>query len=236
MASILIVDDNEGIRESLSAYFYDLGHEPTMVASIADALHEMLARQQGYRYRNAPLPLELRRVTMEAATQVYEPASLGAAIDGLLRTPPQVDTSHLNRVTVSLERRLEHLRDLLTSRRSFSSRLRMLASSTRLPTWRTRPPTIDSSTSLVSSIVFPVLRSISAPTDSITDGSSSIALVRVTSSRWFASSQSSSKRLRIPNSAGIRCFSASSSRKLTSSGFAPEIVFAIPSRFSAEEK
>ena len=39
---------------------------------------------------------------------------------------------------------------------------------------------IESSTSLVSSIVLPVFRSISAPTDSITDGSSSIALVRVT--------------------------------------------------------
>ena len=36
--------------------------------------------------------------------------------------------------------------------------------------------------------------------------------------------------------AGIRCFSASSSRKLTSSSSAPEIAFAIPSRFSAEEK
>ena len=44
-----------------------------------------------------------------------------------------------------------------TSLRSLSSRLRMLASSTRLPTWRTRPPMIDSSTSLVSSIVLPVL-------------------------------------------------------------------------------
>jgi segregation and condensation protein A len=46
--------------------------------------------------------------------------SLRSAVEGLLRTPPAVDTSHLNRVTVSLERRLEHLRDLLSSRQSFS--------------------------------------------------------------------------------------------------------------------
>jgi two-component system chemotaxis response regulator CheY len=41
MANILIVDDNEGIRESLSAYFYDLGHEPTAVAGMAEALQEL---------------------------------------------------------------------------------------------------------------------------------------------------------------------------------------------------
>ena len=50
--------------------------------------------------------------------------------------------------------------------------------------------------------------------------SSSTALVTVTSSRSFSFAQSSSKRVRIRNRAGIRCFSASSSRKLTSSGFA----------------
>jgi segregation and condensation protein A len=57
---------------------------------------------------------------MEAAKPVYDPASMASAVEGLLRTPPAVDTSHLNRVTVSLERRLEHLRDLLASRQSFS--------------------------------------------------------------------------------------------------------------------
>ena len=43
-------------------------------------------------------------------------------------------------------------------------------------------------------------------------------------------------RSRIRKIAGIRCFSASSSRKLTSSGSAPETARRIPSRFSAEEK
>jgi segregation and condensation protein A len=87
---------------------------------VADSLHERLAAEQGYRYRSAPLPPELRRVAVQAATHVYEPAKLVDAIHGLLQTPPAVDTSHLHRVTVSLERRLEELRALLSSRRSFT--------------------------------------------------------------------------------------------------------------------
>jgi len=83
-------------------------------------MHERLEAEQGYRYRAAPLPLELRRVTIEAAGQVYEPQRLADSIAALLRAPPPVDTSHMARVTVSLERRLAHLRDLLRSRTSFS--------------------------------------------------------------------------------------------------------------------
>ena len=88
--------------------------------SAAEALHELLAAEQGYRYRSAPLPPELRRVALDAAGKAYEPSLLADAIGGLLRTPPKVDTSHLNRVTVSLERRLAHVRELLTTRRSFT--------------------------------------------------------------------------------------------------------------------
>jgi segregation and condensation protein A len=83
-------------------------------------MHERLAAEQAYRYRIAPLPPELRRVTLEAAGKVYEPARLAESIAALLRVPPPVDTSHMTRVTVSLERRLAHLRDLLRSGRSFS--------------------------------------------------------------------------------------------------------------------
>jgi segregation and condensation protein A len=87
---------------------------------IADALAARLAAEQGYRYRSARLPPALRRVALEAAGKVYEPDILVEAMRALLRTPPPVDTSHLPRVTVSLERRLEHLRRLLGSRRAFS--------------------------------------------------------------------------------------------------------------------
>jgi segregation and condensation protein A len=83
-------------------------------------MHERLAAEQAYRYRTAPLPPELRRVTLEAAGKVYEPARLADSMAALLRVPPPVDTSHMTRITVSLERRLAHLRDLLRSRRSFS--------------------------------------------------------------------------------------------------------------------
>jgi segregation and condensation protein A len=83
-------------------------------------MHERLAAEQAYRYRGAPLPPELRRVTVEAAGKVYESERLIESMAALLRVPPPVDTSHMMRPTVSLERRLAHLRDLLRTRISFS--------------------------------------------------------------------------------------------------------------------
>ena len=83
-------------------------------------MHERLASEHAYRYRSAPLPPELRRVTLEAAGKVYEPTRLADSMSALLRVPPVVDTSHMTRITVSLERRLSHLRDLLRTRTSFS--------------------------------------------------------------------------------------------------------------------
>ena len=44
--------------------------------------------------------------------QAYDPDRLGVALGDLLTPPPQVDTSHI-RPTVSLELRLEVLRDML---------------------------------------------------------------------------------------------------------------------------
>jgi segregation and condensation protein A len=100
-----------------------------------EAAEELLARMLEYRrykaagedlaerfeaerpnlYRSAPLPRRLRQVSVEAARPVYDPDLLGAALGDLLRTPPRLDTSHI-RPTVSIERRLEVLRDLLGSR------------------------------------------------------------------------------------------------------------------------
>ncbi|HMC07314.1 MAG TPA: ScpA family protein [Solirubrobacterales bacterium] len=104
----------------------------------AEAADELLARMLEYRryrdaaahldrlfgsgrryvYRSAPLPPELRRASLDAATQAYDPLRLGVALGDLLRVPPEPDTSHI-RPTVSLERRLAILRELLTDRRSF---------------------------------------------------------------------------------------------------------------------
>ncbi|HYH60704.1 MAG TPA: segregation/condensation protein A, partial [Solirubrobacterales bacterium] len=54
-------------------------------------------------FRSAPLPPELRRVSLEAATPVYQGERLAHAIGGLMRMPEAPDTSHI-RPTVSLER------------------------------------------------------------------------------------------------------------------------------------
>jgi segregation and condensation protein A len=79
----------------------------------AGELRERFERQRGYLYRAVPLPAELRRVSLDAARQTYEPDRLALAIGDLLHVPPRPDTSHI-RPTVSLERRLRVLRELLS--------------------------------------------------------------------------------------------------------------------------
>src|SRR3954467_2264769 len=51
-------------------------------------LSELFADGRRYVYRSAPLPPELRRVSLEAARPSYEPDQLGAALGGLLRVAP----------------------------------------------------------------------------------------------------------------------------------------------------
>jgi segregation and condensation protein A len=75
-------------------------------------LSRRFAREAPYLYRAAPLPAELRRVSLEAARQAYDPDRLGVALGDLLAAPPSLDTSHI-RPTVSLESRLEVVRGLL---------------------------------------------------------------------------------------------------------------------------
>jgi segregation and condensation protein A len=81
-------------------------------------LSHLFADGRRYTYRTAPLPPELRRASLEAASHVYEALQLGEALGALLRVPPEPDTSHI-RPTVSLERRLGILRGLLSRRGSF---------------------------------------------------------------------------------------------------------------------
>jgi len=110
--------------------------EEELVLAPEEAADELLARMLEYRryrdaaahlrglfedgrrylYRAAPLPPELRRVALDAARQAYEPDSLAAALGDLLRVPPAPDTSHI-RPTVSLDRRLRLLRELIAMRR-----------------------------------------------------------------------------------------------------------------------
>ncbi|HEY2716455.1 MAG TPA: chromosome segregation protein ScpA, partial [Solirubrobacterales bacterium] len=84
----------------------------------AGELAERFESQRGYLYRSAPLPPELRRVAVEAASAVYDPDLLGSALGDLLVEPEDVDISHI-RPTVSLQRRLTALRDALGRRSEF---------------------------------------------------------------------------------------------------------------------
>jgi segregation and condensation protein A len=111
----LDLDPQEAVEELLARLL-----EYRRYRNAAEFLHERLEEQQAYRYRSATLPPELRRIALEAAKKVYEPDLLAQSIQGLLRTPPPVDTNHLTRITVSFERRLAQMRELLESRRSFS--------------------------------------------------------------------------------------------------------------------
>jgi segregation and condensation protein A len=80
-------------------------------------LAELFADGRRYHYRGAPLPPDLRRVALDAAQPAYQPDLLAASIGDLLRIPPQPDLSHI-RPTVSLEKRLRVLRDLLGASRA----------------------------------------------------------------------------------------------------------------------
>src|SRR3954466_6624069 len=82
-------------------------------------LGERLSAESGFRYRNAPLPPELRRVSVEVAEAAYDPEQLARAVGGLLRTPPPLDLRHVARPHVTLEQRLLHLRGLLRARSTF---------------------------------------------------------------------------------------------------------------------
>src|ERR671916_632775 len=86
----------------------------------AQHLRDRLEAEHGYRYRSAPLPPELRRVSIEAAEAAYDPFKLAEAIGGLLVVPPPLDLTHVRRPAVSVEQRLAPLRGLLGAGRRFS--------------------------------------------------------------------------------------------------------------------
>jgi segregation and condensation protein A len=71
------------------------------------------AVEQGVLYRSAPLLAALRQAPLEHAEQAYDPAVLGRALGGLLRTPPPIDLRHIAPPRVSLPARLALLRRLL---------------------------------------------------------------------------------------------------------------------------
>jgi segregation and condensation protein A len=86
----------------------------------AEWLHHRLGDESGFRYRSAPPPRELRRVSMELAEKSYEPIALAEAIGGLLRIAPPLELGHIARPLVTIDQRLSHLRELLSDRGRFS--------------------------------------------------------------------------------------------------------------------
>jgi segregation and condensation protein A len=82
-------------------------------------LGELLAREDGVRFREAPLPLALRRTVVQPPDGSADPAILGEAIGRLLTAPPQISLEHVAVRIVPVAERLEHLRTLLR-RGSFS--------------------------------------------------------------------------------------------------------------------
>jgi len=94
--------------------------EYTRYKGAAAMLHERLEAESGFRYRSAPLPKELRRVSVELAEKSYEPVQLAKAIGGMLHLPEPISLHHVARPLVSVEERLSHLRSLLSNRGRFS--------------------------------------------------------------------------------------------------------------------
>src|SRR5579875_1298890 len=86
----------------------------------AQMLQDRLAEQAGHRFRQAPLPLELRRASSAQAQPAYDPRVLGVAIGGLLKPPPRVDLGHVSVARVSVAERLSLLRSLLVRRGRFT--------------------------------------------------------------------------------------------------------------------
>jgi segregation and condensation protein A len=76
-------------------------------------LAERLATELPVRYRVAALPARLRRASLDGHEGIWDPATLGSAIGGLLAKPPQLDLRHVVVPRVSVAERLAHLRELL---------------------------------------------------------------------------------------------------------------------------
>jgi segregation and condensation protein A len=86
--------------------------------SASTHLLELFKREEGVRFRSAPLPAHLRKSIAPRTDDGSEigqqdPAVLGQALGRLLRMPPAISLRHLSTTRVTVAERLEHLRGLL---------------------------------------------------------------------------------------------------------------------------
>jgi len=94
--------------------------EYTRYRGAAAFLRERIEAESGFRYRSAPLPPELRRVSVDLAEKSYEPVLLAKAVGGLLRLPEPISLHHVAKPQVTVGERLALLRDLLSTRGRFT--------------------------------------------------------------------------------------------------------------------
>jgi segregation and condensation protein A len=99
----------EQAAEELLARMLDAARYRTAAAH----LRELLAAEDGVRFRSAPLPPALRRRIVPPADGSERPELLGEAIGRLLTMPPTISLRHIGTPRVSVADRLAHLRGLL---------------------------------------------------------------------------------------------------------------------------
>jgi segregation and condensation protein A len=81
--------------------------------SASTHLLELFAREEGVRFRKAPLPARLRKSIVAPSDGSQDPAVLGQAMGRLLRMPPTISLKHISAQRVTVAARLDHLRGLL---------------------------------------------------------------------------------------------------------------------------
>jgi segregation and condensation protein A len=79
----------------------------------AGHLSELLASEEGVRFREVPLPASLRRTVRQPAEGSQDADVLGEAVGRLLQMPPAISLRHIGVPRITVAERLAHLRDLL---------------------------------------------------------------------------------------------------------------------------
>jgi segregation and condensation protein A len=79
----------------------------------AGHLGELLAREEGVRFREAPLPANLRKTVTQPSDGSQSPDLLGEALGRLLAMPPVISLRHIGVPKITVAERLAHLRGLL---------------------------------------------------------------------------------------------------------------------------
>jgi segregation and condensation protein A len=74
---------------------------------------QLFKREEGVRFRSAPLPAHLRKSVAQPTDGSQNAAVLGQAIGRLLRMPPTIDLRHISIQRVTVAERLDRLRQLL---------------------------------------------------------------------------------------------------------------------------